>query len=103
MHYLAPLATADATGFDLSPLAQYGALGVIAGLLIWFAKGAHQRERDRADRLEAENKRLYQSFIDIVVPALTSATRAAEETGELLNAIQRERERESKRHTKGDT
>lgn len=77
---------------DLTVFAQYGPLGIIAALLIWFAKGAHQRERDRADRMEAENKRLNELILDQVIPALTSATRAAEESAELLNALQRERE-----------
>lgn len=103
MFYLAPaLAVADAGAPDLSVLAQYGVLGIVAAMLIWFAKGAHQRERDRADRLEAENRRLYQLFLDQIVPVLTSATRAAEETAELLRAVQREREHE-RRKTKGDT
>jgi hypothetical protein len=79
-------------------------LGVIAAMLIWFAKGAHQRERDRADRMEAENKRLNELILDRVIPALTSATRAAEESAELLNSVQREREyvqREQRRGAKG--
>lgn len=100
--FLAPLASVDATAPDLNAFAQYGVLGIIAALLIWFAKGAHQRERDRADRMEAENRRLYQLFLDQVVPALTSATRTAEETTELLRAIQREREQARQRKAKGD-
>lgn len=91
---------------DLTVFAQYGVLGIIAAMLIWFAKGAHQRERDRADRMEAENKRLNELILDRVIPALTSAARAIEESGELLNAIQREREyvqmSSSRRNVKGD-
>jgi hypothetical protein len=87
------LLVADAgVGADLGVLAQYGVLGIIAAMLIWFAKSAHQRERERADRLEEENKRLNMLILDRVIPALTSATRAAEESAELLNAVQRERE-----------
>ena len=78
--------------FDLAVFAQYGVLGIIAAMLIWFARGAHQRERDRADRLEQENHRLHELIVDRVIPALTSATRAAEESTELLAAMQRERE-----------
>lgn len=94
-------------GIDL--LAQYGVLGIIAGLLIFFANGAHKRERDRADRMEAENKRLNELILDRVIPALTSATRAAEESAELLNAIQRERQltqiadQQQRRGTRGGT
>jgi hypothetical protein len=90
---------------DFSVFAQYGVLGVIAVILIWFAKSAHQRERDRADRMEAENKRLNELVLERVIPALTSATHAIEESGELLNAIQREREyiklADQRRGTKG--
>lgn len=77
---------------NVAVFAQYGILGIIAAMLIWFAKGAHQRERDRADRLEAEVQRLHALMLDRVIPALTSATNAAEESTQLLNALQRERE-----------
>lgn len=83
---------AGSSGLDLSIFAQYGILGIIAAMLIFFARGAHQRERDRADRMEAENRRLNELILDRVIPALTSATRAAEESAELLAAMQRERE-----------
>jgi hypothetical protein len=105
LHHLA----ADAGGgsVDLTVFAQYGVLGIIAAILIWFARGAHQRERDRADRMEAEYRRLNELVLDRIIPALTSATRAIEESGELLNAIQREREfahlaAGKRRNAKGD-
>lgn len=89
-------AAADGSAaFDVtSVFLQYGVLGVVAGLLIWFAKGAHQREKDRSDRLEAEVQRLHELIIDRVIPALSSATTAAQESADLLAATQRERERE---------
>ena len=77
---------------DLAVFAQYGVLGVLAILLIWFAKGAYQRERDRSDRLEQENKHLNELVLERVIPALTSATHAIQESAQLLNALQRERE-----------
>lgn len=77
--------------------AQYGVLGVITAGLVWFAKGSHQRERDRGDRLEEENRRLNNLFIERVIPTLESATRAAQQSAELLIALQREREREQLR------
>lgn len=83
---------AGAGGLDITIFAQYGILGIIAAMLIFFARGAHQRERDRADRMEAENRRLNELILDRVIPALTSATKAAEESAELLAAMQRERE-----------
>ncbi len=86
-------ATGDSvSGFDFGVLAQYGVLGVITALLIVFAKGAYQREKDRADRGEAETQRLYQLMLDRIIPALTAAAEAARESSELLQAIQRERE-----------
>lgn len=90
---LALLAAGGAAGeIDLSVLANYGVVGFVAAGLIWFAKGTHQRALDRADRLEAENRRLNEILLDRVIPVLISATKAAEESGRLLNAIQRERE-----------
>lgn len=100
------LLVAAESGTDLSVFAQYGVLGIIAAMLIWFAKSAHQRERERADRLEEENKRLNALILDRVIPALTSATRAAEESTQLLHAIQREREfaqLAERRGAKGDS
>lgn len=85
-------ADAGSGSIDLAVFAEYGVLGVIAMILIWFARGAHQRERERADRMEEENRRLNALILDRVIPALTSATNAVEESAELLNAIQRERE-----------
>lgn len=82
----------DSGSIDFGVFAQYGILGILCAGLILFARGAYQRERDRADRLEDENRRLHDLMLDRVIPALSSATRAAEETGALLNSIQRERE-----------
>lgn len=95
-----------------SGLGQYGALGIISALLLsailWFAKqavsdqrAATERERARADRLEAENQRLNGLIIDRVIPALTSVSNAAEQSAELLRASQRERERRERRAPKG--
>lgn len=83
---------ADGGTFDPGTLAQYGVLGIFAAMLVWFAKGAHQRERDRGDRLEEETRRLNSLIADRVIPALNSASRAAEQSAELLVAMQRERE-----------
>jgi hypothetical protein len=84
-------APTDTASLDLSVFAQYGALGIIAATLLWFARGAYQRERDRSDRIEEENRRLNGLILERVIPALTSATRAIEECTELLNALQQER------------
>jgi hypothetical protein len=121
--YLTVWAAATASSTDLlSFFAQYGPLGVITALLIWFARGAHQRERDRADRLEEENKvlianqrereradrmeednkRLNAIVLDRVIPTLTEATRAAEQSAEVLRDFYRDRPGEQ-RPPKGRT
>lgn len=93
MHWLAQvLAGGDGGEINLGLLSQYGILGLVTSGLIWFAKGAHQREKDRADRLEAKNEQLSALIIDRVIPALMSASNATEQTAELLRAIQRDRE-----------
>ncbi len=84
--------TTEAGNADVAMFAQYGVLGVFAAILLWFARGSVQRERERADRLEAENLRLNQAIQERVIPALTAASRAAEEATALLAAMQRERE-----------
>jgi hypothetical protein len=84
---------ADPTGtVDINTFAQYGILGVLTLILIGFARGAYQRERDRADRSEEEIRKLNAAIQDRVIPVLMSATRAVEESVELLSAMQRERE-----------
>lgn len=54
-------------------------------------KVERQRERDRTERLEEENARLHGIIQNWVIPALNSGKRAAEESRDLLDAIQRER------------
>lgn len=73
-------------------LLEYGPLGIIAGVLIWFARGAYQRERDRADRLEGEVRRLQDLIAERVIPVLILATSAIEANAALLQDLQRERE-----------
>lgn len=89
--YLAGLLADAGAAVDFTVFAQYGVLGIIATILIWFARGAHKREQDRADRLEQENQRLHELILDRVIPALTAASQAAEESAELLRDVQRER------------
>lgn len=67
-------------------LLQYGALGVMvmaAGLIIrvLFARetAAFERERERADRMEAEVQRLNNMIQDRMLPILHEATKAISE------------------------
>lgn len=83
---------AETGSVDVGLFAQYGVLGVLCAGLILFARGAYQRERDRADRHEEEIKRLHDLMIDKVVPALTAGTTTIEEAVKVLSSIQRERE-----------
>lgn len=104
---LAAEPTGGGGGVDLTVLGQYGVLGVFAAILVWFAKSAHQRERDRADKAEAENRRLQDLIIERVIPAVAAASRAAEESASILAAVQRERElaaltQQQRRAAKGD-
>jgi hypothetical protein len=88
--WLAWLAADTTPSPNWGVLGQYGLLGLFTGGLIWFAKGTIQRERDRADRIEADNRRLNDVIQERVIPALTSATRVAEDSTSLLKAMQRE-------------
>lgn len=73
-------------------LVQYGAIGIMLLILLGFAKFAIRRETDRADRLEEENRRLNNIIMDRVIPGLTSAQQATEQSVALMTSMQRERE-----------
>lgn len=72
---------------DTTPiLAQYGALGamvIFAGVIIrvLFQREtqAHERERERADRMEAEVQRLNQVIQERMLPIMHEATQAISE------------------------
>lgn len=74
-----------------SPLLQYGAIGVIAALLIVFARGAYQREAKRADALDEELRRLNADMRERLVPLMTDVVRVLAE----VNALQRDRRERS--------
>lgn len=86
---------------DTTPiLAQYGALGVMViaafvAVRILFRRetDAHQRALERADRMEAEVKRLNDVIQDRMLPILNEATKAI---GEAL-ALQQQRRRDDRR------
>lgn len=67
-------------------LAQYGALGVVlmfagVAIRILFQRetAAHERERERADRMEAEIKRLNDLIVSRMLPTLHEATKTISE------------------------
>jgi hypothetical protein len=92
-------ATAEPTAIDL---AQYGAIGTLCTLLVWFAFRAWKRETERSDRLEAENRadrerlegenrRLHGDIQEKAIPALLASATALTEVTELLRDQQRAR------------
>jgi hypothetical protein len=88
-------AIAQATaGVDTDTLIQYGALGVIAVLALAAVRvlfqrevNAHDLERQRADRLEEELRKLNTTIQDRYIITLTDATRVM---GEVLDHLRRE-------------
>lgn len=75
---------AGAAAPDLSPLwLQYGAIGLIAALGIWFAFKAYKREVDRGDKLFADVTRLNQALLD-QARSTDASTAAMRDVVELL-------------------
>ncbi len=92
---VALLAVAPAAGFDPAGiLVQYGAIGVfllitlgVVRVLFLREVDAHTRERERADRLEAELRAQNQALVEKILPVLSAATHAMSEI------LDRDRER----------
>ena len=70
--------------------AQYGVVGVVAGLGIWFFFAAYRQQSARCEAERAEVKRLNQLIQDKYVPALEAS---AQVTRELVRFLERERDR----------
>jgi hypothetical protein len=83
------LAAADELPAGVSGLVQYGAVGIIASLGLAAMWRAYRRECDRSDRLETKLAEQVTAIQDKVIPALLSATRAVEESTELMRDQQR--------------
>lgn len=93
----AETAAAEPTAIDL---AQYGAIGTLCALFVWFAFRAWKREIERCDRLEAEHRaererlegetrRLHVDIQEKAIPALLASATALTEVTELLREQQR--------------
>jgi hypothetical protein len=94
------LATAvipETAGPDLGVLGNYGVLGLFTLVLLGFGLRAWQREITRADRLETELREKNQVIQDKVVPALTTAAAAVQQSADLLRELTEERERDLRR------
>lgn len=95
---LAVAPVAPAAGFDPAGIfVQYGAIGVFLLITLGVVKVlfnrevlAHQRERERADRLEAELRAQNLALVDKILPVLSQATNA-------LSEILEQRDREQRR------
>lgn len=77
---------------------QYGALGAIAALAlgavrILFAREvkAHQDQKDRADRLEVELRKLNEMIQNQYITTLTQATLAMSQAFDVIREVERDR------------
>lgn len=77
--------------FPLTGLGQLGAVGAVLTLFLTFGWIVYKRERDRADKNEAEIARLNQLIQDRYVPSLESASRALAESSEALTLARNNR------------
>lgn len=84
------IADAPTGGSPLDYLVQYGVLGIVATVLIIFAKSAYSREVARADAAEKENKELNELFRDRLAGSLEKSASAVEASALLLRDIRRE-------------
>lgn len=70
----------------------YGGLGILLIILLWFARALLVREQNRADANAAEVNRLNALMQEKTIPALISATQAIAASQSLLQALQRKQE-----------
>lgn len=73
---------------------QYGAVGAILLVLLWFAYGAIKRERDatdrertRAEKAESEKDELNRLMRTEVIPVLTKATEATTRVTDVVGRV----------------
>ncbi len=83
------------TGSILGIILQYGILGVAAIVLFFVSRRLYEREQARADRLEADVRRLNELMVEQMVPALTRSTEAVANAQRLIEEIQRQKEIEN--------
>jgi hypothetical protein len=92
---------AGVAGPDLGVLGNYGILGLFTVILLGFGLRAWQREITRADRLETELREKNQAMQDRVIPALTTAAAAVQQSAEMMRELTEERERDLRRQLDG--
>lgn len=78
-------AAAESSASDpLTLLLQYGVLGIFAVLLVMYAKTSIKRERDTADRAEAQVKELNDFIRNQLLPTQVEATILHKQVTEVL-------------------
>ncbi len=81
-----------ATGSILGIVLQYGILGIAALVLFFVSRRLYEREQARADRLEADVRRLNELMVEQMVPALTRSTEAVANAQRVMDEIRRQKE-----------
>lgn len=81
----APSTTTSIEGIFL----QYGLIGAVALILGFYARNAIKSTEARAQRLEEDNRRLYQIMADQMIPALTKATGAVSDATAVMTEIRK--------------
>lgn len=74
-------------GSGVDQLVNYGALGVMVAVLLWFAHGQITRLVADRDRAEAQRDALTTKIVDEVGPALAESARAIRAREEYEDAI----------------
>lgn len=75
---------ADPTAGITSTFLQFGVLGAVALLGLWFVLTTYRREVNRADAADKALAELNREMRDKVIPALTEATGALVECARIL-------------------
>ncbi len=70
----------------------YGLIGVVALVLGYFAVSTIKDLRERAQRLEDDNRRLYTMMADQFVPALTKSVDALDTATTIMSEIRKQDE-----------
>ncbi len=80
------------TGSIVGIVLQYGILGIAALVLFFVSRRLYEREQARADRLEADVRRLNELMVEQMVPALTRSTEAVASAQRVMEEIRRQKE-----------
>lgn len=89
-----PTAVNDPIGSAQGVFLQYGAVGAILLVLLWFSYGAIRRERDATDRERSRAEKAEEALAEInrlmrteVIPVLTRATEATTRVTDVVGRV----------------